>query len=64
MTRRSSRVHVNTSPVADQYAGGGERIIEFDSPSGGGLISFQENGDGTLRVDIYRCDPTVKVVSG
>jgi hypothetical protein len=48
----------------------GERIIEFSriikrkgEPSRllGGLISFTEMGDGTLRVDVYNLDDGVKV---
>ena len=59
-----SKINVNTSPVANQYAGRDERIVEFSSPNGGGLIAFSLLDDGTLRVDIYRQDPTVVVVVG
>ena len=52
---------VTTRCVANQYAGHNERIIEFSSKSGGGLISFLDTGDGHLRVDVYRIDRTVKV---
>jgi hypothetical protein len=50
--------------VADHYAAPNERIIEFFSEGGGGLISFwlREEEDGTfLDVSVYRCDPTVMV---
>lgn len=57
----SSSVSVNTNPVANQYTGWNERIIEFDSPNGGGLIGFKVLEDGTLRVDVYRTDETVVV---
>jgi len=59
-----SKINVNTSPVANRYAGRDERIVEFSSPNGGGLIAFALLDDGTLRVDIYRQDPTVTVVVG
>ena len=59
-----SRIKVNTSPVANQYAGRDERIVEFSSPNGGGLIAFALLDDGTLRIDVYRQDPTVVVVVG
>ncbi|MFC3504497.1 hypothetical protein ACFOOK_26495 [Micromonospora krabiensis] len=62
MSRRYD-VSVNTNPVANQYAGPNTRIIEFSSPAGGGLISFFTPGDGTLRVDLYRLDGTVTVVT-
>lgn len=60
-----SQVRVNTSPVADTYASRPEeKIIEFSSPNGGGLIGFRVMDDGTLRVDVYRQDPTVRVLVG
>lgn len=62
MSRRHD-VRVNTNPVANQYAGPNERIVEFSSPAGGGLISFRLPGDGTLRVDLYQLDDTVTVVT-
>lgn len=54
------RIQIDTSPVANHYAGGNERIVEFSSPNGGGLISFTMI-DGTLIVDVYGTDDTVKV---
>lgn len=51
---------VNTKCVANNYAGPNERIIEFSSRYGGGLIAFMETVGG-LRVDVYCCDPTVTV---
>ena len=59
-----AKISVNTSPVADQYAGRDEKIIEYSSPNGGGLISFRLMDDGTLSVDLYRHDPTVRVRVG
>ena len=55
---------VNTNPVANQYTGRTERIIEYSSPNGGGLISLRVMDDGTLRVDLYRHDPTVTITVG
>ena len=51
---------VKVKCVAGHYAGPNERIIEFSSKSGGGLIAFLET-DGHLRVDVYQIDRTVKV---
>lgn len=64
------RPRVLTKCVADHYHGPVERIIEFDSKPPcagaivGGLISFRYANNGTLRIDIYRCDPGVEVVLG
>lgn len=55
------RPTVKTRCVADHYHGPGERIVEFSSPNGGGLISFFMREDGVLSVDLYRLDPTVVV---
>jgi len=46
--------------VAQKYAAPNERIIEFSSEFGGGLISFRDV-DGRLVVSIYRHDSTVIV---
>lgn len=59
-----ARIKVNTSPVADSYSSRDEKIVEYSSPNGGGLIAFRLMEDGTLRVDLYRHDPTVVVVVG
>jgi hypothetical protein len=59
-----SKISVNTSPVADQYSLRDEKIIEFSSPAGAGLIAFRMTEDGTLTVDVYRTDPTVIVRLG
>jgi hypothetical protein len=47
--------------VADGYHGPGERIIEFSSENGGGLIAFALRDDGTLLVNVYNTDRTVVV---
>jgi hypothetical protein len=67
MARTRTRINVNTSPVANQYAAGGERIVEFSSPGGGGLIAFRMSNDEKvpgLIVDVYRYDSTVTVRVG
>lgn len=58
-----SRPRVTVKCVAQRYAGPDERIIEFTDPklNKGGLIRFWRADDGTLRLDIYRCDPGVVV---
>lgn len=66
MARKPS---INTSPVAGRYAGPGERIIEYSSPSGGGgLISFRviagQDGAERLAVDLYRHDANVDIRVG
>lgn len=55
------KVTVNTDPVANSQRNPMDRIIEFSSPNGGGLISFRMDDDGGLRLDPYRLDPTVRV---
>lgn len=55
------RPKVTVNCVASRYAGPGERIIEFSSANGGGLISLFCREDGTLAVDVYRTDHTVTV---
>lgn len=60
----SRKIKINTSPVANNYAGTEEKIIEFSSPAGGGLISFRLRDDGKLGIDVYNYDPTVLVNVG
>lgn len=57
----SRNIKINTNPVSNGYAGTDERIIEFSSPNGGGLISFRLSSAGRLSVDVYRTDETVDV---
>jgi len=52
---------VLTKCVANNYVGPNERVIEFSSKSGGGLIVFRETGDGILLVSVYRVDPSVRI---
>jgi hypothetical protein len=55
---------VNTNPVANNYSAPNERIIEYSSKSGGGLIALRETDDGRLTVDLYRHDDTVDIRVG
>lgn len=55
-------IAVNARPVADRYSASGERIIEVSSPNGGALISLSMTVDGHLDIDVYRMDPTVRIV--
>ena len=56
MKTNKPRVIVNC--VASNYECNSERIIEFSSGSGGGLISLYDNGE-TLSVSVYNIDSTV-----
>lgn len=60
----TSKVKINTNPVANGYASAGERIVEYSSPNGGGLISFGDTDDGRLQVQLYRHDATVHITVG
>ena len=57
-----SKPSVTTKCPANQYTGPNERIVEFDSSAGGGLISLRVL-DGRLHVEVYRTDDTVDVVA-
>jgi len=57
----SRKITINTNPVANGYTGRDEKIIEFSSPGGGGLISFRLNDKNELDVSVYRTDDTVTV---
>lgn len=56
--RPRSLVKVNASPVAQRYAD--EKIIEYSSPVGGGLIAFLVR-DERLIIEPYRHDDTVRI---
>jgi hypothetical protein len=60
---RGVRPHVTLNCQADRYAGPTERIVEFTSRAGGGLVSFMEKGD-RLSVHVYGQDATVDVSAG
>lgn len=61
---KTRKTKVNVNPIADKYANWpDERIIEYSSPAGGGLISFTLT-DGGLVVDLYRHDATVDIRVG
>ncbi len=59
---------VITNAIANKHTAGNERIIEFSNGGRttdehkGGLISFRNTDNGTLRVEVYRCDPGVVVL--
>jgi hypothetical protein len=57
------RIRINTRPAAAHYVSADERIVEYSSPSGGGLISFREVA-GRLVVDLYLHDSTVEIRAG
>lgn len=57
----SRKPKVNLDANANYYAGPDERIIEFSSDGGGGLISFKVV-DGHLHVSLYRLDRAVRVM--
>jgi hypothetical protein len=62
---RQKRPSVTTA-VADRYARGNSRIVEFNANDGsgrGGLISFRVLDDGTFQVEIYRTDRQVRVIA-
>lgn len=58
------KIKINTRPVADSYTFDDERIIEYSSPNGGGLINFRLMPDGKLAVECYRHDSTVRISIG
>ena len=67
MRTQGRSIKVSTRCVADNYAAPRERIVEFSSPAGGGLISFMFGEDGTektLSVCVYRYDRAVNVIDG
>lgn len=55
-----AKPRVITKCVANTYAGRDERIIEFSSDAGGGLISFRLV-NGALNINLYRVDGSVIV---
>jgi hypothetical protein len=56
------RPRIITPCVADRHAMKGERIAEFSTDHGGGLIRVRQSFDGT-EIEIYRCDPTVRIIT-
>jgi hypothetical protein len=61
-SRRRSRPRVILDCVADHYTRGEDRIVEFTSEAGGGLISLRVV-NGRLKVEVYRTDDTVDVIA-
>jgi len=60
----TDKPRVIAMPVADRHSSLSEKIIEFGSPVGGGLISFTVTADDQLAVHVYRHDLTVNVTAG
>jgi len=58
-----SRPRVIANCVANKYAGADERIVEYTSRHGGGLIAFHETEDG-LVIDLYSHDASVDIRVG
>jgi hypothetical protein len=59
---RGRRPRVLTRCVAQRYAAPNERVVEFGSRAGAGLISLWLNEDkNELYVHLYRCDAAVRV---
>lgn len=55
---------VNVNPPANAHTAPNERIIEvFDKDSQAGLLISLRSDDGVLRVELYRADDGVVVVS-
>lgn len=57
---RRRRPYIRTARPADSYAQEGERIAEFGTPSGGGLMLVKDQG-GKTYVELYRMDEAVTV---
>lgn len=59
---------VTVNPVANNYAGSNERIVEYSvrGPNGtlGGLIALRLTDDGTLVLDLYNHDKGVDIRVG
>lgn len=57
------RISTGSKCVAQKFAAKREKIIQFNSGSGsGGLISFTEDDQGNVTVELYRLTTDVKVV--
>lgn len=52
-----------TARPAQTYAAPNERIMEFSHANGGGLIGIRAV-EGAVLVDVYRTDPTVRILAG
>lgn len=57
----AKRPSLKTKCVAASYAAPNERIAEFSSEKGGGLIGIRTVGE-ECRVEVYRCDSGVSVI--
>lgn len=61
--KRSTKPTVTLRCPANAHTGPNERVIEFSSSAGGGLISFVVAHDA-IHVHVYRHDRTVHVSEG
>lgn len=58
------RPRIITNCVANKYANRNERIVEYSFSNGkGGLIAFSLDDQGRPRVELYRHDPEVVIVT-
>lgn len=55
-----SKPSITTRCPAAAHSLPDERIVEFSSAAGGGLLALRVM-DGVLYLDIYRADPSVRV---
>ncbi len=55
------RIKVTTRCVADRYSAPNEKIVEFSSDVGGGLVSFRIGADNHMHIQVYRTDPNITV---
>lgn len=59
---RIDRPTINSGP-ASAYQQPNERIVEISNRNGGCLMSARSQDDGTLRIEIYRRDASIRVVT-
>lgn len=55
-----AKPRIITKCPANAYTGKNERVVEYSSDSGGGLIRLIEV-EGVLHVTLYRHDETVRI---
>ena len=59
---RPIKPSINVNPPANRCTMPHERIVEFTTRQGGGLLQIRYGDDGTVTLVVYRQDPTVHVV--
>ena len=55
-----AKPRIITKCPANVYTGKNERVVEYSSDSGGGLIRLVE-AEGVLHLTLYRHDDTVRI---